>query len=167
MKKRALITGATSGIGRATALRLSREGYDVIATGRRRERLEELRREIEAAGAVCETLCFDVRDRQACERFLRPLGAVDLLVNNAGLAAGLEHIECGDPDDWDRMIDTNVKGFLYVTRIVAQAMAAAISSTSVPSPAPNPTRMPPYTALRSMRCTQCRSRCAPICCTTG
>ena len=98
MKKRALITGATSGIGRATALRLAAAGYEIVAAGRREE---------------------EVR------RCLEPLDRVDLLVNNAGLAAGLEHIDRGDTHDWDAMIDTNVKGLLYVTRVVAPKMAAA------------------------------------------
>ncbi len=125
MKKQALITGATSGIGRATARRMAREGYAVIATGRRAERLEILREEIEAEGGECRTLCFDVRNRKAVEQALKPIARIDLLVNNAGLAAGLEHIDRGDTEDWDAMIDTNVKGLLYVTRIVAAKMAAA------------------------------------------
>ncbi len=125
MMKQALVTGATSGIGRATALRLAREGYTITATGRRAERLETLRREIEAAGGHCTTLCFDVRSEEEVRRALEPLERIDLLVNNAGLAAGLEHIDCGDTRDWDAMIDTNVKGLLYVTRIVSAKMVAA------------------------------------------
>ncbi len=125
MKKQALITGATSGIGRATALRLAREGYNVIVTGRRAERLEVLRKEIEATGAECRTLVFDVRSEQAVKEALEPIERVDLLVNNAGLAAGLEHIDCGDTRDWDEMIDTNVKGLLYVTRVISPKMVAA------------------------------------------
>lgn len=123
--KHALITGATSGIGRAAALRLAQEGYAVTATGRRADRLAELRKEIEAAGGSCATLVFDVRSEEAVRRMLDPLERVDLLVNNAGLAAGLEHIDCGDTRDWDAMIDTNVKGLLYVTRVVAAKMVAA------------------------------------------
>ena len=125
MMKQALVTGATSGIGRATALRLAREGYTITATGRRAERLETLRREIEAAGGHCTTLCFDVRSEEEVRRALEPLERIDLLVNNAGLAAGLEHIDCGDTRDWDAMIDTNVKGLLYVTRIITPKMIAA------------------------------------------
>ena len=125
MKKQALITGATSGIGRATALRLSAAGYAIIATGRRAERLEALKAEIEAAGGCCTTLVFDVRSEEEVRRFLEPLERVDLLVNNAGLAAGLEHIDRGDTRDWDAMIDTNVKGLLYVTRVIAPKMVAA------------------------------------------
>lgn len=93
MKKQALITGATSGIGRATALRLSAAGYAIIATGRRAERLATLKAEIEAAGGCCTTLLFDVRSEEEVRRHLEPLERVDLLVNNAGLAAGLEHID--------------------------------------------------------------------------
>ena len=125
MKKQALITGATSGIGRATALRLAAEGYDITATGRRAERLETLRREIEAAGGRCTALVFDVRSEAEVRKFLSPLERVDLLINNAGLAAGLEHIDQGDTADWDAMIDTNVKGLLYVTRVVTSKMVAA------------------------------------------
>lgn len=124
MKKQALITGATSGIGRATALKLAQLGYDIVATGRRAERLGALKADVEAMGGNCVTLCFDVRDRLATELSLAELEHIDLLVNNAGLAAGLEHIDCGDADDWDAMIDTNVKGLLYVTRVVAQKMVA-------------------------------------------
>ena len=114
MKKQALITGATSGIGRATALRLSADGWDVAATGRRAERLDALRREIEAAGGGCRTLAFDIRDEAACHAALDGLERIDLLVNNAGLAAGFEHLDRGSTADWNAMIDTNVKGLLYV-----------------------------------------------------
>ena len=125
MQKQALITGATSGIGRATALRLAKEGYAVIATGRRADRLATLRAEIEAAGGRCTTLAFDVRSEEEVRRNLSPLENIDLLVNNAGLAAGLEHIDLGDTRDWDAMIDTNVKGLLYVTRVITPKMVAA------------------------------------------
>ena len=118
MKKQALITGATSGIGHATALRLAALGYDIIATGRRAERLAALKSAIEAQGGSCRTLCFDVRSEAECRKHLEPLDRVDLLLNNAGLAAGLEHIDQGSTADWDAMIDTNVKGLLYVTRII-------------------------------------------------
>ena len=125
MKKQALITGATSGIGRATALRLSADGWDVAATGRRAERLDALRREIEAAGGGCRTLAFDIRDEAACHAALDGLERIDLLVNNAGLAAGFEHLDRGSTADWNAMIDTNVKGLLYVSQIVARKMIAA------------------------------------------
>jgi len=125
MQKQALITGATSGIGRATALRLAKEGYAVIATGRRADRLATLRAEIEAAGGRCTTLAFDVRSEEEVRRNLSPLENIDLLVNNAGLAAGFEHLDRGSTADWNAMIDTNVKGLLYVSQIVARKMIAA------------------------------------------
>ena len=125
MKKQALITGATSGIGRATALRLAADGWAVTATGRRRERLDLLRREIEASGGECRTLTFDVRDEEACHAALDPIERIDLLVNNAGLAAGFEHLDQGSTADWNAMIDTNIKGLLYVTQIIARKMIAA------------------------------------------
>ncbi|WP_295938277.1 SDR family NAD(P)-dependent oxidoreductase [uncultured Alistipes sp.] len=125
MKKQALVTGATSGIGRAAALRLAAAGYDIIATGRRADRLDALRCEIEVAGGRCMTLAFDVRREEEVRTHLEPLERIDLLVNNAGLAAGLEHIDKGDTADWDAMIDTNVKGLLYVTRVVTPKMVAA------------------------------------------
>ncbi|MFI3323682.1 MAG: SDR family NAD(P)-dependent oxidoreductase [Rikenellaceae bacterium] len=124
-KKIALITGATSGIGRAAALKLAALGYSIVVTGRRSDRLAALKEEIEASGTECITLCFDVRSNQQCELNLSPLERIDLLVNNAGLASGMEHIDVGDLNDWDAMIDTNVKGLLYVTRIVAPKMVEA------------------------------------------
>lgn len=125
MKKRILITGATSGIGRATALRLAEPNTEIIITGRRKERLEALKAEVEAKGAECTLLHFDVRSEAECIEHLKPLGRVDILVNNAGLAAGLEHIDKGDSRDWDAMIDTNIKGLLYVTKIISGAMVEA------------------------------------------
>ncbi|MFR9670657.1 MAG: SDR family NAD(P)-dependent oxidoreductase [Rikenellaceae bacterium] len=124
-KKIALVTGATSGIGRATALKLASLGYSLIITGRREERLEELREELKEVDVECVALCFDVRSNEECEHFLTPIERVDLLVNNAGLASGMEHIDLGALSDWDAMIDTNVKGLLYVTRIISQKMVAA------------------------------------------
>lgn len=129
MKKTALITGATSGIGEATAHAFADEGYDLIITGRRSERLREFKKELEAKYKV-EVLAqsFDIRDRHQCEAALASLPesyrTIDVLVNNAGLASGLEHIDQGDTNDWDAMIDTNIKGLLYVTRIVSQMMVA-------------------------------------------
>ncbi len=125
----ALITGATSGIGRATAARFAEAGYDLIITGRRLERLAGLAQEWQQTfGIRVLPLCFDVRDRQAVEANLGQLpeewSQVDVLVNNAGLAMGLAPIHEGDPDDWDTMIDTNIKGLLYVTRQIAPGMVA-------------------------------------------
>lgn len=120
----AIITGATSGIGQATALRLAKLGYNLIITGRRADRLEALSQQITATHNV-RVLClnFDIRDKAQVEaQDFTALGPIDILVNNAGLAAGLEHIDQGNTDDWDAMIDTNVKGVLYITRVVSQTM---------------------------------------------
>lgn len=129
MKKIALITGATSGIGRATAKALADCDYNLIITGRRRERLEDLKNELKKQCQVeVLTRCFDIRDRHAVTSALCDMPetwrAVDVLVNNAGLAVGLNHIQDGEIDDWERMIDTNVKGLLYVTRTIAPWMVA-------------------------------------------
>lgn len=129
MKKTALITGATSGLGKAIALRLAKEGYNVIIAGRRRERLEELEKEIEIKyEARVFTLCFDVRVYNEVEKAINTLPEewknIDILVNNAGLAVGLDPVHEGVLDDWERMIDTNVKGLLYVTRVVSPSMVA-------------------------------------------
>ncbi len=126
----AMITGATSGIGEATARRFGALGYRLILTGRRSHRLEAVKRSIESENHnEILALAFDIRERSAVEAAVAGLPAgwrkIDILVNNAGLAAGLEHIDQGDPDDWDRMIDTNVKGLLYITRQVAPLMIAA------------------------------------------
>ncbi|MBP3739022.1 MAG: SDR family NAD(P)-dependent oxidoreductase [Muribaculaceae bacterium] len=128
MKKIALITGATSGIGRACALRFAREGYDVIITGRTVNKLQELSEEIQAQGVNVLVLNYDVRDCKACHEAIASLPAewseVDVLVNNAGLALGLEAEYEGDYEDWEIMIDTNVKGLLYMTREVVPGMVA-------------------------------------------
>lgn len=129
MSKVVLITGATSGIGRATARAFAKEGNKVIITGRRAERLEALKAELEEEfGAKVCVVSFDVRDEQACNNLLSLLpeefAEIDILVNNAGLASGLEHINEGASDDWNAMIDTNVKGLLYITRVVSNQMIA-------------------------------------------
>lgn len=127
MRKIALITGATAGFGKAIALKLAKENYDIIITGRRAHLLEELEKEIEVKyeGRVL-SLNFDVRDYNAVEKALGHLPDdwknIDILVNNAGLAVGLNPIHQGVIDDWERMIDTNIKGLLYVTRIVSPGM---------------------------------------------
>lgn len=129
MKQRAIVTGATSGIGRATAETLASLGYDLIITGRRAERLATLKNElIEKYKIDVLTLCFDVRNLSEVEHAIAGLPEewknIDLLVNNAGLAVGLNHIQDGLIEDWERMIDTNIKGLLYITRTVAPLMIA-------------------------------------------
>ena len=126
MKKVALITGATSGIGEATACMFASNGYDLIITGRRSDRLKALKAKIENDTSKVLDLCFDVRNEDEVKKALGQLPnewkKVDVLVNNAGLAAGLESFDTGSSDDWNRMIDTNVKGLLYVSYEVAQIM---------------------------------------------
>lgn len=126
MNKTIMITGATAGFGWATAIRFARERYNIIITGRRKERLQELEKDLTGMGAAVLSLHFDVRNREEVETVINTLPAewknIDILVNNAGLAVGLSHIDKGETDDWDRMIDTNVKGLLYVTRTVAPLM---------------------------------------------
>ena len=121
-----LVTGATAGIGKATALRFAKEGWNTIITGRRADRLEELAKEIEALGVKVLPLVFDVCDQSAVEAAVNNLpdewSMIDVLVNNAGLAAGKDLIHEGSIEDWDRMIDTNIKGLLYVTRTVLPGM---------------------------------------------
>jgi 3-hydroxy acid dehydrogenase / malonic semialdehyde reductase len=123
----ALVTGATSGFGEAIARALAREGVAVAITGRRGDRLATVAEEIRSQhGVKVVTLAFDVRDRESVARELETSGdllsRVEILVNNAGLALALESITAGNPDDWDQMIDTNVKGLLYVTRTVLPGM---------------------------------------------
>jgi NADP-dependent 3-hydroxy acid dehydrogenase YdfG len=128
MKKIIMITGATSGFGWAAAIRFAKEGNDIIITGRRKERLSLLEKELSRFNIRNLSLNFDVRNRDEVLSVVNGLPEdwkkIDVLVNNAGLAAGLSHIDVGDPDDWDRMIDTNVKGLLYVTRAVSPLMVA-------------------------------------------
>lgn len=124
MTKTALITGATSGIGRATAVELAKKGYQIIATGRREDRLEELKDLITEVPVY--TMAFDVRDKIAIEEAVDSLPEawqqIEVLVNNAGNAHGLSAIQDGDVDDWDAMIDINVKGLLYMSRAVLPLM---------------------------------------------
>ncbi len=123
----ALITGATAGIGRATAFAFAEHGWDVILTGRRTDRLAALEDEIPRVfGTRVFTLPFDVRERAAVESQIRSLPhdwkKIDVLVNNAGLASGLSLIHEGEMEDWEKMIDTNIKGVLYMTRTVVPLM---------------------------------------------
>jgi NADP-dependent 3-hydroxy acid dehydrogenase YdfG len=128
MKKIIMITGATSGFGRALAVKYAQNGYNIIITGRRKERLDEVEKELAAYKVKILALNFDVRIRSEVEDTINGIPEewknIDILVNNAGLAVGLEHIDKGVIDDWDRMVDTNVKGLLYVTRAVAPFMVA-------------------------------------------
>ncbi len=121
-----LVTGATSGFGVSIARRFAREGHRIIATGRRTERLATLAAEL--GDAVALTLPLDVRDRAAVERAIADLppelAAIDLLVNNAGLARGLEPAQRADLDDWEQMVDTNIKGLMTMTRAVLPGMVA-------------------------------------------
>ena len=126
MKRIALITGASSGIGEACARKFAEGGYDLILTARRAEKLAELKVELEAEGTKVKTLTFDVRDAEAAETAVDSLEPewrkIDVLINNAGLALGLDKEYEGDPDDWNTMIDTNIKGLLTMTRLIVPGM---------------------------------------------
>lgn len=123
----ALITGATAGIGKCTALEFAKNGYNLIITGRRQERLTELKSELmkQYSIQVCD-LCFDVRVEEEVNKAIISLPndfkKIDVLVNNAGLSLGLASIQEGKFDHWDQMIDTNIKGLLYVTKHVSALM---------------------------------------------
>ena len=123
----ALITGATSGIGKSTALEFAKQGYNLIITGRRQERLAELKSALVKDFKInVLELCFDVRDEKqvadAINSIPSDFKAIDVLVNNAGLAAGLSTIQDGKINHWEQMIDTNIKGLLYVTKHISQIM---------------------------------------------
>jgi hypothetical protein len=127
MKRIALVTGATSGIGEATALLLARNDFNVIITGRRGPLLKKVRNKIESeTAAEVIDLCFDIRKHSSVIRALDTIPddwkKIDVLVNNAGLAAGLDHINEGKLEDWEQMIDTNIKGLLYITREISGRM---------------------------------------------
>lgn len=126
MKRIALITGASSGIGEACARKFAEGGYDLILTARRAEKLAELKAELEAEGTKVKTLTFDVRDAEAAETDVDSLEPewrkINVLINNAGLALGLDKEYEGDPDDWNTMIDTNIKGLLTMTRLIVPGM---------------------------------------------
>jgi NADP-dependent 3-hydroxy acid dehydrogenase YdfG len=125
MNKTALITGASSGIGLACAELMAAAGYQLILTARRADKLNELAAELAAKhGIGVKTLVFDVRNKQEVAAALNSLDTPDVLINNAGLALGLSHFYAGDTDHWDTMIDTNVKGLLYVSRVFAEKMIA-------------------------------------------
>lgn len=126
MKSIAMVTGATSGIGRACAEKLGAAGYRVIITGRRAEKLDELSAALTAQSIENLPLVYDVREREECREALAALPEewkeIDVLVNNAGLALGLESLDEGDFADWDTMIDTNIKGLLNMSRFVVPGM---------------------------------------------
>jgi len=126
MRKIALITGATSGIGEACARKFAQGGYDVIITGRRAQLLANLKKELEAEGVRVLALAFDVRNRNAATAAINSLPLewqqIDVLINNAGLALGLEPEYEGSFEDWETMIDTNIKGLLTMTRLVVPRM---------------------------------------------
>lgn len=126
MDKIVLITGATSGIGLACARKFAENGDKLILTGRNEQRLKEICQELTGKGSEVLTLVFDVRDREKVKQCLDALPAewqdIDILVNNAGLALGLEPEYEGSFDDWDTMIDTNIKGLLTLTRLIVPKM---------------------------------------------
>ena len=127
MRKTALVTGATTGIGKATAEILAANGYNLIVTGRRKELLDDLKGSL-GVKYKCDVLAlnFDIRNREQTENAIDKLPKtwrnIAVLVNNAGLAAGLSPIQSGSTDDWDQMIDTNIKGLLYISRKVSPIM---------------------------------------------
>lgn len=128
MGKWALITGATSGIGWATALALAGQGYSILATGRRLEKLQELEKTLKAQfpSVGVKTAAFDISDRFEVSEFLKSftseIAHMDVLVNNAGLAKGVDKMQESSLDDWETMIDTNIKGLLFMTRGVVEHM---------------------------------------------
>jgi 3-hydroxy acid dehydrogenase / malonic semialdehyde reductase len=124
--KQVLITGATAGIGEASAKLFAAGGVNLIITGRRQDRLEQLRDDLlkeSDSDIKIQLFSFDVRDREACRNCVESIeGDVDILINNAGLASGLDPVDSADFEDWDKMIDTNIKGLLNMTRFVTPAM---------------------------------------------
>lgn len=126
MKKIVLITGATSGIGEACARKFAEGGYNLILTARRAEKLAAIKAELEADGAKVKTLVFDVQDAEAAKAAVDSLEpewkTIDVLINNAGLALGLEKEYEGDIEEWATMIDTNIKGLLTMTRLIVPDM---------------------------------------------
>jgi NADP-dependent 3-hydroxy acid dehydrogenase YdfG len=125
----AVVTGASSGIGAATARRLAAEGFAVVLTARRTERIEQLAKELQAAGHTATAVTLDVTDRAAVDAFARELGPVDVLVNNAGGAFGAESVEQGDPADWLAMYQVNVLGVLHMTQALLPALRAGGDGT--------------------------------------
>jgi len=122
--KRVLVTGATAGIGHATAVLFAESECDLIITGRRKERLEEIKNQLENEYDISvDTADFDIRNEQACRDFVESVsGPVDILVNNAGLARGVDAVYDADLEDWNTMIDTNIKGLIMMTRLISPKM---------------------------------------------
>lgn len=136
MKPIALITGATSGFGKATAERFAREGWNIIITGRRNDRLQSLKQSLEQSqGIDVYTLSFDVRSLDACRSAISSLPlqwqSIEVLINNAGLALGREPFVDGSIDQWETMIDTNIKGLLYMSQLVTPMMIARKRGTII------------------------------------
>lgn len=129
MKGYVLISGSTSGIGRSCAIEFGRNGYDLILTGRRADRLTALQQELKDAFNICVIIAdFDIREQQAVAAFVEGIPGeirkeLKILINNAGLAVGRGPIQEGEIDDWERMIDTNIKGLLYLSRAISPIMA--------------------------------------------
>jgi len=119
-----LITGATSGIGKACAYQFAEQGSNLILTGRREDRLKEISKDIGNRYSVhIESFAFDIRDREACKLCVDSASnPIDILINNAGLASGKDPVDQADFEDWDKMIDTNIKGLLSMTRFVSEKM---------------------------------------------
>ena len=126
MNKLVLVTGATAGFGEATAVKLAANQFDLIITGRRNERLIELKSKIEKEyGVKVQALCFDIRDKVGVDKAFAKIqnpSDIEILINNAGLASGLNPFHQGDLEDWEKMIDTNIKGLLYISRLVSPFM---------------------------------------------
>ena len=123
------ITGATSGIGKAIAYEFAKHGIDLVLCGRRQERLDQIQKDLEKQVNV-HTLAFDVRDKndvfKAIDSLPKNFKKIDILINNAGNAHGLDPIHSGNTDDWDAMIDINVKGLLYVSKAIMPQMVERI-----------------------------------------
>ncbi len=129
IKKIILISGATSGFGKATAEIFAKNNYNLILTGRREDRLQKIAKDLsEQYNVEVLPLCFDIRDQKAVEKAILSLGEswknIDVLLNNAGLASGFGLIQDGEIDDWEKMIDTNVKGLLYLSKAIMPLMIA-------------------------------------------
>lgn len=126
MKKTVFITGATSGIGEACARKFAEGGYNLVLTARRADKLAEIKKQLEAEGAKVKTLVFDVRDTEAAKAAVSSLEPewqkIDVLINNAGLALGLDKEYEGNTEEWSTMIDTNIKGLLTMTRLIVPGM---------------------------------------------